>query len=128
MNKHTPGPWVVDHGGTKGHIKSISRSLTPIGKGTKNEYIPTPTICRYDGVLVVADTLTKQEKQANARLIAAAPEMLEALESARDTISYLKKYVMNQGLSAEMDAAEEIENIERVLQSATGENIEEAIK
>ena len=62
---HTPGPWSVDYGGTIGHIKSLA----------KNDNGWTPTICRYD---LCADTV-KDQAAANARLIAAAPELLEAL-------------------------------------------------
>lgn len=116
MSKHTAGPWVVDHGGTKGHIKSISRSLTPIGKGTKNEYIPTPTICRYDGMLVVADTLTKQEKQANARLIAAAPDMLDALIAC---YNHIKNDMTVRGIGM---------NARRAIESATGQSIDNIMK
>ena len=59
MSKHTPGPWKVEHGG----VNSFDVWL----EGWK---VPKLT-----------------ENEANAQLIAAAPDMLEALEMARDARS-----------------------------------------
>ena len=71
--KHTSGPWEKDYGSTEGHIKSIGIP----------EYNYTPTVCRYKnlykGDLTVADSLSIEEQEANGRLIALAPEMLEIL-------------------------------------------------
>lgn len=65
--KHTPGPWEADYGGTIGHIKSVA------------EYDDgrTPTVARYD---VNTPGLRAEEKEANKCLIAAAPDLLEALQ------------------------------------------------
>ena len=70
--KYTPGPWEADYGATKGHIKSLGMPR-PEGQ----DWTPTPTVCRYD---VETPSLSEAEKAANGRLIAAAPELLEALE------------------------------------------------
>lgn len=56
--KHTPGPWVA-------HCTYISGSTDDVSIAT----------CSYRGKVDLA------EAEANARLIAAAPEMLEALVS-----------------------------------------------
>lgn len=72
MSKHTPGPWLVD-------IKDLSVV------GCPNENQPAtiatveqmPCIGGYDDI--AADRGRKMEK-ANANLIAAAPEMYEALK------------------------------------------------
>ncbi len=56
MNKHTPGPWTV------GEFEVLVR----------NQRTVNPSICTVFG--------TEQETLLNARLIAAAPELLEALE------------------------------------------------
>ena len=58
--KHTPGPWE-----TYGDDKSDIRPATKAGKNR--------IIAQCPGY--------KTERQANARLIAAAPELLEALQS-----------------------------------------------
>jgi len=65
MSKHTPGPWKVEHRGYK-YIVSKSR----------DGYI-TRDVCRMDG-----STMAAFAQEANARLIAAAPELLEALKDA----------------------------------------------
>ena len=59
--KHTPGPWVFN--------ESIPRTVT----APKEGYI-TRHICDMD-----ASTMSALEQNANARLIAAAPELLDAL-------------------------------------------------
>ena len=66
--KHTPGPWVVDSGnGTACYIRPADHE---------------------PGVMAVAQVCKRgwSEKQANARLIAAAPEMLAALKDALDAL------------------------------------------
>jgi hypothetical protein len=78
--KHTPGPWIVDYDGTIGHIKAVNVPWD--GKG----YKPTPTIARYDSFsrFGFADSsITPEQEKANARLIASAPELLEAAILAR---------------------------------------------
>lgn len=56
MNKHTPGPWKIDNGGGTTYIEDA----TDI------------SICR----------VSANNQIANAQLIAAAPDLLEALEKA----------------------------------------------
>ena len=63
MNKHTPGPWSVDDNHGKRYIEPIY----------SNE--PIAEICKKKG----------DEYTANARLIAAAPDLLEALEALADS-------------------------------------------
>lgn len=63
MSKHTPGPWVADNGEGYGEA-DIWRIQPPIGSNVK---IVAEMIC------------DSAEAEANARLIAAAPELLEAL-------------------------------------------------
>ncbi len=57
MSAHTPGPWVAN--------------LTPDGDKI--------AICG-DGLVVARTTGVTEEKQANARLIAAAPDLLQVLQ------------------------------------------------
>lgn len=62
MTKHTPGPWKVE---MKTMVMAGRRSICSAGGYSQN----------FDTEKVAA------ENQANARLIAAAPDMLEALEA-----------------------------------------------
>lgn len=70
MSQHTPGPWVVCSGG----------SNLRTGKYEIDEYF----VCRgdYDSAIAadIIDPMTGKPSAANARLIAAAPELLDALE------------------------------------------------
>jgi hypothetical protein len=73
MTKHTPGPWTLD-----GHnLSSVIRCTVPRGhpdaKHTCGDY---ETIAECGG----------DNWKANASLIAAAPDMLEALKAARDAL------------------------------------------
>ena len=65
-SRHTPGPWVTD-GGT--HVQTL---YTPTDGGKEFYY----TIARTDQALV-----HPAQQGANARLIAAAPKLLAALEN-----------------------------------------------
>ena len=71
MTSYTPGPWEVNYGNTIGHIKSVAEH--PKGM--------TPTVCRFDRELIAAVTISEDEALANANLIAAAPDLLEACKA-----------------------------------------------
>ena len=73
MNTHTPGPWEIklsrDDEGTLCHIGTPDK-IARCGQH----------VCQINGWGFDYDA--DKEQQANARLIAAAPDMLEALEEA----------------------------------------------
>lgn len=62
MNKHTPGPWKIWKFQRADKLESVRQEI-----GTVNDGTP---ICQLTGHI------------ANAQLISAAPELLEALEQA----------------------------------------------
>ena len=62
MSKHTPGPWIFDN-----EIGFIRTDTPPYGE--------------WD---VAKVNIVRAEAKANARLIAAAPELLDALKLMRD--------------------------------------------
>ncbi len=70
MSEHTPGPWRVFKGGVSGRIIGIGELN---GEGVCD--------CGF-GVWRGGS----EEAEANARLIAAAPELLEALQKARNAL------------------------------------------
>ena len=63
---HTPGPWVIYDDG-------------PDGSDVILAHIDEEN---YDIAYIAADERPEDEKKANARLIAAAPDLLEALRAA----------------------------------------------
>lgn len=68
MTQHTPGPWIADN--NEGFSSwSIWSRMTPTGHG-----IPGPQVASVHG--------DSAESDADAQLIAAAPELLEALQGA----------------------------------------------
>lgn len=73
-NKHTPGPWEADcakDGPLRYHQIDAARVEEKIG--TDYPYTVSDTMNRHH-------TITPEEDESNARLIAAAPELLEALK------------------------------------------------
>lgn len=65
MSKHTPGPWHVSPFGAGFEIESA----TGVSVGQAHQTRPVRTADDHD------------ERRANARLMAAAPELLEALKA-----------------------------------------------
>jgi hypothetical protein len=77
-SKATPGPWVVNRG-EHSYIKN------PFYKGIVALVSSSPSLM----VVNPNDHCTSREEwEANARLIAAAPDLLAALQAARDEIDY----------------------------------------
>jgi hypothetical protein len=82
-SRHTPGPWRVGH-------SVWSRERGSAIEGT------VPTVRAYNDVggcdiPVVSLGLPQEECEANARLIAAAPDLLEALELITDSHERLER-------------------------------------
>jgi hypothetical protein len=71
--KHTPGPWFVD-------------SLTGV-----HVHIDTPASRRRVALACKSIQTTDEEERANARLIAAAPELLEACKEVIATSIFWPK-------------------------------------
>lgn len=67
MNKHTPGPWTQEHDGA---VVIGRRVVIPVNG------------CGPDGV-------SRKEREANARLIAAAPDLLAACNLASKSCGFL---------------------------------------
>lgn len=82
MKKHTPGPWIVfDLGYGLGVCpESVTEALIPNVAASHN------AICRIKPPRCHADNfdLEFEQQKADAKLIAAAPEMLAALRAIRD--------------------------------------------
>jgi len=81
MNTHTPGPWTTynSHGTTILRNWRIGESNT-----TPGVTIPVATVANEDM------GRSPEEQYANARLIAAAPQLLDALEQAMKGITEIE--------------------------------------
>ena len=82
MSEHTPGPWeaTADPYLTANH-EEVMREILP---GYKAEF--PVYVVRHRG-LYVAETGCHERSEANARLIAAAPELLEAAKATVENCS-----------------------------------------
>jgi len=88
MPEHTPGPWEVAHYDGEewyGCDVSVFARISSVNHRS---------VARIYGDGVLAHNPNNAERDANARLIAAAPEMLEALEKA---VPWLGKMIADGG-------------------------------
>jgi hypothetical protein len=67
--KHTPGPW---------------KAVTYSGE------FDQPLVTSNDGFIARLNSFSNRQHEANAKLIAAAPEMLEALQAVWDYLKLIK--------------------------------------
>lgn len=100
MSAHTPGPWLTDRNNC--HAGQIATIHHCIG----NDWVEVWTDKWCEG-----DRLTEEVMEANARLIAAAPDLLAALESAL--------HVMNNECDPD-EYATPFANIRAAIAKATG--------
>jgi hypothetical protein len=81
MSKHTPGPWIV-----KGYIRPVKCEDGTVAQLYCADVYPRMPIGKFRGSICYVQSADKiggidnSEAEANAHLIAAAQELLEALE------------------------------------------------
>ena len=76
--KHTPGPWTAQNDG---------RDIISIQHGNNDPGAISMTLAK-----VTARMTWRSQAEANARLIAAAPDLLEALKACDEAMSYMSEY------------------------------------
>ena len=87
--EHTPGPWRATAAAITSH---------PLNKSSYSLYAPGEGVGTIIGHYKPAMFLTEQEASANARLIAAAPELLKALEGTLPALdSAWERAIMDTG-------------------------------
>ena len=102
--KHTPGPWVAQVRNTI-IPDCITADITPNGDEYRGDVARLQSCEHIDGI-------TQDEMRANAHLIAAAPDLLEALEEVLDGLGFLsggdhelEGYGIDEARGAEIRAA-----------------------
>lgn len=105
MNKHTPSPWeMFSH---KHESIIVVSSLRSDVAWIRNEYAGLRDTAR-----------SREEDEANARLMAAAPELLEALQDVLKRIENSDEWWMDNPDRGGFDA----EMIKAIIAKATGES------
>lgn len=94
-NEHTPGPWAYDGAGRVDavHFRKPTGNMVDDGSGMK-EYI--------GGLVALPYSCEAGTMEANARLIAAAPELLAACEKA---VQWLDGWASAEPYVSELRAA-----------------------
>jgi hypothetical protein len=77
MSKHTPGPWVVDEANTN----LVARLVNGV-----YEYV-----CEVEPSSFSTRECSQDQEEADARLIAAAPDLLEALKDMHSGWKYIRE-------------------------------------
>ena len=98
MSKHTPGPWDAEQTGDEWRIR-CAPTADPVFPGKVSWTVAFPAAGRPD---------TDDTVEGNARLIAAAPDMLEAL-----------KYILGSGCCAGFG----VEEAEAAIAKAEGKDV-----
>ena len=84
MDKHTPGPWAL--GGKEGDGEGFDGYVY-----CNDRHGNAVAVCF--GFEFRHSTLTREEQLANARLIAEAPDLLKALEAAKEALEFSKERI-----------------------------------
>lgn len=81
---HTPGPWTMED---RAYVWAVTdgqgQEIVMLGKPQVYQGVPCGSVC--------SQGRSQDEVAANARLIAAAPDLLEALERARVALTYYRE-------------------------------------
>ena len=108
---HTPGPWFVpDQTWARETRIEVEDGIACPGSGGAMSY--TTTVC------TLGWNSTTPEWEANARLIAAAPDLLEALQSAQESIA---TFIGVHGYPSDSGARDVLREVEAAIARATGE-------
>jgi hypothetical protein len=111
MSEHTPGPWKAN---------GLPASNDPDYRLSCAVYAGEKPICTTDLSVGRYKALSAEEQDANARLIAAAPELLEALSDTLGALNTVRGWQGPYALSAE-EADRVCAKAEKAIAKARGE-------
>ena len=106
--KHTPGPWMIDRHADNGELVVRCHSDKKIVANCQTDFYSSGS---REKLMI--------EIQANAQLLAAAPEMLEALSRCKNELEELSFYLESQCIFGTWKAT--IEKARAAIAKATGE-------
>lgn len=113
MIKYTPGPWILDDGSQ--NVLPGFRVLVATGRPG-----PTPSATGYSEIAYPwphgLDRENRKMQEVNARLIAAAPDMLEALKGAR--AAFIVEYDIEGGAQSVSYNGDALRPLIRLLDAA----------
>lgn len=92
--KHTPGPWNVFHDHPDVDTAKAIAFIRPAGSAPREQEIASLYCCDL-----------QPEQKANARLIAAAPELLEVVHELQESAAYWGQYDVPLGIADRINAA-----------------------
>ena len=98
MSKHTPGPWTVGHTRTVTHSGGIFSTETAVHRGDAADRGNCIAIAYGHGAL--------SHSEDDARLIAAAPDLLEALKAQLAVTDWAEQEKANKLACAAIAKAE----------------------
>ncbi len=106
MSDHTPGPWTKWVGHAEVYANVGKNTRASIGGANKE---PMPCIARCDIEVDSfgdedAEGMDPDEADANACLIAAAPDLLEACETQRTALDLCIRYFLGKGPQPDPEA------------------------
>lgn len=97
MNQpHTPGPWLVESLFPPKYIKTTHVVLAKVG-------IYPSTVCTVEEYNEIPNF--EPDRLADARLIAAAPDMLQVLQELEESSEYWSEYFVPLGIVERIHAA-----------------------
>ena len=126
MSKHTPGPWEFQ-------LDQPRRNEYPwFSINASNRRIASTEQFPCEGLWPCDALKSPEESEANAKLIAAAPELLEACRIALDTISKIAietgdVYWINPPYQAAAVHESVVQRLHVVIHDATGEPLPDSL-
>ena len=115
MGKHLPGPWFLE-----------------LDKDCESFQIYDAQPDENDEVFMTIATVhvgerpsSQAHQPANARLIAAAPELLEALHASLDSLRWLTEWRTHDATACDQEIEHEIGRISKLIAKAEGRTDEE---
>lgn len=122
MSKHTPGPWHVRYCDDDRHMCMTAISAVPVPDANVDQYD-----AREEHMVAIVYHQTypyvrpedTDGAEANARLIAAAPDLLEALKEARTSVLWERDFFQGSctpGFSPDVDTAGERAYVDRLIE------------